>query len=50
MAYEFGQAGGRFVIQRITKTASKVVVERTLPMRLDEAERLWLALCEGAAQ
>lgn len=50
VAYEFGHAGGSHVIQRTINAADGVIVERTAPMRLGEAECLWLEIFQGIAR
>ena len=48
--YEFGQAGGNFAIQRTIKAADGLIVERTTPMRFQQAEDLWLSIFQGLAR
>lgn len=50
VSYEFGQAGGRFAIQRTVKAADDLIVERTPLMRFAEADRLWSAIFAGVAR
>lgn len=50
VAYEFGQVGGSYVIQRTIKAADGLIIERTMPTPWTDAHELWLSIFLGTAR